>query len=133
LNTSLRQEESWNAEVGDTVTTSPMDPVLENITAYGSFQDWLDAFLPNDSNHVEHLNMLDVDNTTHATASPFFQADSTTSESTIEPFANPGKLRIDIRNLKQPHSASNMMQSESIELEPSDYVYKLIQILHDRG
>lgn len=84
------------------------------MASHDSFQGWLDSFLlpGNGSEHV---------------------VEEQSSQLPEVKEASDGKLRFEVHGLTKTTGSGEVSAVESIELEPSDFLYKAIQILHDRG
>jgi hypothetical protein len=122
----------------------------DEIKAYGSFQEWLSRFAPASGSGSDITSQVASSRTTDENVlgqghsrqasnlempSPL-QSEATyaAAESLTIPSAGwmaAGKVRVVVTNLKQEGRSTEF--SETIEVYPFDYVYKLIQIMYDRG
>lgn len=107
----------------------------DEIKTYGSFQEWLSRFAPADSGSSDNSIQTTGSEANNKNIPP--QGHSTSNPKILRPLQSEamrkaaGNLRITVTNLKKGYLGTEF--SETVELDACDYVYKLSQILYDRG
>lgn len=147
---------SWNKTRNGQTNMSVTEPALcadisggtDEIKAHGSFQEWLSEFAPASGSGSENTSQMTASRASDENVlgrgrsasgleiPPPLRSEAmcTAAKSLTIPSASwvaAGKVRVTVTNLKQEGPSTEF--SETVELDPFDYVYKLIQILYDRG